>query len=385
MNIDFLIHNGHVVDPANGVDGIRSIGVQGQRIVDIEGKTVTATNTLDASGCYVFPGLVDYHTHLFFGGALSGCYPDFQVGTGVTSAVDAGSSGCGTYRAFHQAVIVQSRVRIKALLSCYTGGLLSGGFHENFDPALFNKPMIAQLAREFPDTVIGLKMRLSLSGQLTKDIKPLEAAVAMADEIGGLSVCVHVTNPPCAMTDIVSLLRPGDVFCHVFHGKGDILLDKNGKIPPAFLRARERGVIFDVANGRMNCSHKVCRAAIREGFLPDVISTDMGLDKLYLGNHVRSLPFVMAKFLSFGMSLPDVVRSVTETPARLMNMAGKIGTLAPDAFADVAVFRKTDRRTAYLDAENDVQIGEGFLVPQATIINGLLAYAQADFNLAAQS
>jgi predicted amidohydrolase len=384
MHADILIQNGHVVDPAHGVDGVCAIGIRGNQIVDVEGQEISATQVIDASGCYVFPGLIDFHAHLFHGGTMMSIHPDFQLCTGVTAAVDAGSSGCATYRTFRQSVILPSKVRIKTFLSCYTGGMLGVRFPENFDPALFDKAKIAQLADEYEDNILGLKMRLTLRDNLSKDVKPLEAAVALAEEIGGLTVCVHVTNPPCSMTDIVNLLRKDDVFCHVFHGTGQILLDANGRIPAAFLKARERGVIFDVANGRTNCSHKVSQDAIREGFLPDIISTDITLDKLFSSNRARSLPFVMSKFLSFGMSLTDVVRATTQAPARLMNMEGRLGTLAPEAFADVAIFKMIDRKVMYENTNGNKFYGNGILVPQATISNGLLAFTRGDFNLAGQ-
>ncbi|GHU27988.1 metallo-dependent hydrolase [Betaproteobacteria bacterium] len=384
MQIDTLIKNGHVIDPARGIDGIRAVGIRGNRIIEIKEQDVSATLVIDASGCYVFPGLIDFHAHLFHGGTIMSINPDFLLCTGVTAAVDAGSSGCATYLAFHQSVIVQSWVRIKTYLSCFTGGMVGAGFPENFDPALFDKAKIAQLVEEYEDNILGLKLRLSLCNNMSKDIKPLEAAIALAEDIGSISVCVHVTNPPCAMTDIVNLLRKDDVLCHVFHRTGDTLFDKNVKIPAAFRKARERGVIFDMAHGRTNFSHKVCQDALRESFLPDILSTDMTEDTLFSLNQARSLPFVMSQFLSYGISLTEVVRATTQTPARLMKMEGQIGTLAPGALADVAIFKMTDRKVMYLDKDREKHFGNGLLVPQATISNGLLAFAQIDFNLPSQ-
>jgi predicted amidohydrolase len=384
MQIDILIKNGHVVDPARGIDGVRVVGIRGNRIVETEGQEASAAVVLDASGCYVFPGLIDFHGHLFFGGTIMSINPDFQLCTGVTAAVDAGSSGCATYRAYYQSVIARSWIRIKAYLSCFTGGMVGVGFPENFDPALFNKARIAQLLDEYKDNIIGLKLRLSLHNNMAKDIKPLEAAIALAEEVGDVPVCVHVTNPPCAMTEIVSLLRKDDVLCHMYHRTGDNLFGKNDKIPAAFLKARERGVMFDMAHGRTNFSHKVCQDALREGFPPDILTTDMTVEKLFILNQARSLPFVMSQFLSYGMSLTEVVRATTQTPARLMKMEGQIGTLAPGALADVAIFKMTNRKVMYLDKDREKHFGNGLLVPQMTISNGQLAFAQIDFDLACQ-
>jgi predicted amidohydrolase len=170
----------------------------------------------------------------------------------------------------------------------------------------------------------------------------------------------------------------------MYHRTGDNLFDKNDKIPAAFLKARERGVMFDMAHGRTNFSHKVCQDALREGFPPDILTTDMTVEKLFILNQARSLPFVMSQFLSYGMSLTEVVRATTQTPARLMKMEGQIGTLAPGALADVAIFKMTNRKVMYLDKDREKHFGNGLLVPQMTISNGQLAFAQIDFDLACQ-
>jgi predicted amidohydrolase len=299
---------------------------------------------------------------------------------GVTFSVDAGSSGCLNFHAFYRSVIVNSSIRVKAFLSCYSMGLGGGRIVENFDPALFDEKRIAFVKDEYPDCILGLKMRLSHG--LAADIRPLAAAVEMAERIGGMRVCVHVTNPPADMRDIASILRSGDILCHMYHGTGSTILDKDGRILPEVLKARERGVIFDVANGSKNCFHKVALAAIREGFLPDIISTDMTMDKTNSGMHVRSLPFAMSKFLSMGISLHDVVKATTEYPAMVLNMQGKVGTLAPGAFADISILRLTDREVSYVDTDGQTYAGKGLLVPQMTIANGVLAFGQVDFNLA---
>src|SRR5262249_39546621 len=152
-------------------------------------------------------------------------------------------------------------------------------------------------------------------------------------------VTVHTTNPPICPAEIAALLRPGDVYCHVYQGKGETIVGPNGKVAQGVVAARQRGVRFDTANGRFNFSFRVARAAIADGFLPDIISSDL-TNKTLFGDFVFSLPFVMMKFLAMGMTLDGVVGASTAVPARQIGMQGKIGTLAPGAFADVAIFHR---------------------------------------------
>jgi dihydroorotase len=183
------------------------------------------------------------------------------------------------------------------------------------------------------------------------------------------------------MEDIANVLRKGDVMCHVYHGTGNTILGEDGQIINEIHKARERGVLFDVANGKMNCSHFVSNEALKQKFLPDIISTDMTGDKLYYASHARSLPFVMSKYISFGMSLYDVVRCTTETPAKVMGMEGQIGTLAPGAFADVSIMKMVDKQATYHDTFGAAYVGNQLLIPQMTISNGEIAFGQIDFNL----
>jgi predicted amidohydrolase len=280
---------------------------------------------------------------------------------------------------FYKNIIINSAVRIKAFLSCYSMGLGGGKIVENFDPALFDKVRIRNAKERIPNDILGLKMRLG--HKLKAGIENLQAAVDIANEIEGMAVCVHVTDSPDSLEKVVKILRKGDIMCHCFHGTGNTILDENGKIFDAVWEARERGVYFDQCNGKFNFSIDVSNAALAQGFLPDVISTDMGSDKLNYSPNVRSLPYVMSKYLSCGISLYDVIERTTQTPAKLMHMEGRIGTLAPGAFADVSIFTIEKRRVVHFDTFQKPFVGEHLMVPMMTVTGGQLAYAQAGFNL----
>lgn len=378
MTIDMLIKNGHVIDPARDINAVDDVAICGNRIVPVdENVGKKAKDTVDASGCYVFPGLIDFHTHIFWGGAENGVLPLLMSSSGVTATVDAGSSGCLNYCAFRKSV--EGMVRVKNYLSCCSVGLAGTNYHENFNPNFFDFDRIAMLKSEYPEDILGLKIRIPR--QLVIDLHPLEKALELAEKVGNMSVCVHVTNAPASMEDVAKLLRKGDIFCHVYHGTGDTILDTSDRVLPEIHEARKRGVVFDMSNGQTNFSNAVCIKALKDGFLPDVIATDMGINRFHRGLRARSLPFVMSKLLNFGMSLTEIVRCVTQTPAALMRMQEKIGTLAPGAFADICIMKKVARQVTFDDVFGDVRQGNKLLVPQMTFLNGNIVFAQGDFDL----
>ncbi|GHS99999.1 metallo-dependent hydrolase [Synergistales bacterium] len=378
MTIDILIRNGHVIDPSRDIDDIQDVGIDKGVIVDVSGEKLEAVQIVDAEGCYVFPGLIDFHTHLYYNSASRlGGHPNFMLSTGVTSLVDAGTAGCENYKHFHDTVVSASEEHIKAQISCYPTGMANG--HENFDPALFKKKETAARFQEYPNEIIGLKIRLSYG--LAEGIESLVAAIRMSEDIGGAPICVHVTNSPCAMGNIADLLRRGDIFCHVYHGTGNTILDENNKVYKKIRQARERGVIFDAGGGKMNGSHHVTKESLARDFPPDVISTDMTGDKLHYSSRSRNLPFVMSRFLSMGMSLRDVLRCVTETPAKLMNEEGRLGTLRPGAVGDVTVMTLAEQDVHHYDSNAADYISKQLLIPQLSVLRGEIAFCQPTFNL----
>ena len=381
MKLDVLIKNGHVVDPAQNIDEIKSIGIFAGRIVDIEGKDVEPVQTVDAANCYVFPGLIDFHTHCYYDGTFLSVCPDFMLQTGVTAAVDAGSVGGYTYPLFEKNVIANSNVHVKAYVSCYPMGLGGERAFENFSPEKHDVDYYQKIFSYDQDkhNILGLKIRISKN--CMSDLTPFKASVGLSEALGNTPLCVHITDPAGSMDDVMDTFRPGDVVAHIYEGLGNTILDENGKVLPSVWAAHERGVIFDSANGKMNFSIEVCRKAMEQGLLPDIISTDMTGDKLCFGTRARALPFVMSEFLSFGMPLKEVVRRVTEAPAKIMGMEGKIGTLKPGSYADVAIFKKVDRKVMHYDTRRTPFEGNCLLIPQMTIIKGLTAFGQMDFNL----
>ncbi len=373
MHLDLILRNGYVVDPANGVNGIHDIGVKNGRIAPVTLSSISERE-IDASGCVVVPGLIDFHAHLFDSGSTLSIKPDYMLATGVTSAVDAGTSGYANFPAFFRDVIVHSTVRIKAYLSVYASGQVDATVPENYDPRVYNPAGLRNIFSRYRERLLGLKVKAQ-----GEDAVSVRKTVDLAQELG-TAVCVHTTDPPCEMDQIAGMLREGDVLCHCYHGTGPTIM-RDGSVTPGVLAARRRGVIFDSASGKGNFSFRIAKAAFAKGFFPDVISTDWTADKLNCSAHCKSLTFLMSRFMDMGMPLTDIVRAVTANPARLIGLQDSVGALSEDMLADIAVLRIEEKNARHVDAFDEEFVTNRLIIPQMTLSGGTIVFCQADFAL----
>jgi predicted amidohydrolase len=376
---DTWVRGGTVVDPARNICGAGDVLIRGNKIIEApSGATIEAAKQIDASGHLVFPGLVDFHTHLFHGGSEIGLRPDISlVPHGITTAVDQGSAGTSNCESFFNGIVKHSTIRIFVYLHASPAGLATIRHHESVDPKCFDLPYARVLFDKYPGQLAGLKIRQSkeIVGEL--GLKPLEATLAMADALG-CRVAVHTTNPPGEIEDLAALLRPGDVFTHMYHGTGSNIVGDDQKVRFGIRAARERGVLFDTADARTHFAFRVARAAIADHFEPDIISSDL-IRQSAFERPLFGLPLVMSKYLSLGLDLVDIVRACTATPASLLGMEGQLGTLAPGAYADVAIFQMKDQTVELRDLLNDVWSCPKILVPRMTIVDGTVAYRSIEF------
>lgn len=387
MRADFIIRGGRVMDPYTAVDGIRDVVIQNMKIVDPQGENVECDHVIDASGCIVAPGLIDFHTHIFYEGSGSCLRPDLMIAQGTTAAVDAGSAGTVTYEAFYKTVVAQSAIRIKSFLTTYSGGQLDFKLCEDFNPELINLPRMERVIDKYRDNILGLKIRLS-KGVVPDDkgLEYLKRIVELAGELDrklgtSLRVCVHTTNAPITAGELADCLRPGDIFCHCYQGMGNTIVLEDGDISPQILEARKRGVIFDAANGKGNFGVETAKRALAAGFLPDIISSDLTIDKLNIPPYAKNLLSVMAKYITMGMDLMDVLRAVTATPAKIMGMEGKIGTLKPGADADIVILKQKQKTFVQKDFKDEELVSNTLFVPQMTMCAGEINFCQTDFFL----
>ncbi|WP_411679780.1 amidohydrolase family protein [Clostridium thailandense] len=374
--LDLLIINGHVIDPKNDVDEVKPIAIYGGKITKYE-EGEGAKHVIDAKGKYVFPGLIDSHAHMFQDGTEIGMYPDTAyIPTGVTSAIDF-SAGVANYPIFRQAVIARSKVRIKSFLQVCSAGLVTTSYHECINPKYFNPEKMDRMYKENKDNILGLKIRQSEELAEGLGIQPLIATVDIANKIG-CPVEVHCTNIPVPTSEVLEILRPGDIFQHVYQGVKNTIIDENGKLYDCVIEARKRGIIFDTAEGRKHGDFEVMTKAMEQGFIADMCSTDLVLGSMYR-RPIFSLPNLMSRYLCMGISLNEVIMMTTERPARLMGMENEIGSLSEGAYADVAIFDIMDKEQLYRDWKGSTFLAKKLLKPEMTIKDGYIMYCAPDY------
>lgn len=375
---NYVIKNGRVYDPCKGSMENRDLYIEDGLLKEFSSQT--EYQVIDAKDCYVAPGLIDYHVHYFKGGAENGVNPDAaSFPCGVTTAVDAGTCGAASYEIFQKAVIDQADVRLMAQLLVASGGQLTGKYAENLAPEFIDRDRIKQLFRMYPDSLVGLKTRLSSNIVSPETAEAsLKKSVDLCEELG-CNLIVHITDPAMDLEKIVSMLRKGDVVCHMYQNKGESILDGNGNVRDGIWKARERGILFDACNGKNNFDLKVAQAAIEQGFYPDVISSDVNTVSYYQGV-LHSLPRVLSKYLAFHMPLERILDAAVLMPAKLLNRP-KLASLAPGTEADLVIFKVEERPIVYEDwtcGRNRLD-GREMIVPQMTIKGGNVVYSQVYF------
>lgn len=386
---DLLLKGGHVIDPANHLNEIRDVAIQSGKIVAV-GKDIAATKsrkTVDVTGLYVTPGLIDIHVHVGHGGASLnwfepdahpniqplGVSADRMLSSGVTTIVDAGSSGADSFLREKQEVIDRAQIRVLALLNINAAGMNSS---KEQDVAEMDPQRCAETINKFRDIIVGVKTAHYWTEQPWDAEHAPWAAVDRAEECGKLA---HVPvmfdfwpRPPerSYAELILTKMRPGDIHTHVFAQQFPIL-DENGRVNNILIQARRRGVIFDVGHGQASFWFRNARPAAKQGFLPDSISTD-----LHTGNinaAVVNLMTTMSKFLAMGVPLEDVIRRSTVNPAAEIHRPA-LGTLTVGRDADVAVIELRGGRFGYTDCGNAKLMGNVKLENRMTVRAGRIVY-----------
>lgn len=375
--MNLLIRNADIFDPTTRSFGIGELYIENGRIAPKASDE--PYRVIDAEGCILTPGLIDAHVHYFYRGTENGVQPDANsFCCGVTSAIDGGSCGAANYELYRRSVMAMSAVDIYNLLLVASGGQITDAYPERLDARFFDREKIRSLFAQYADNLAGLKMRLS-HGIIEGDeaVDALRAAVRLGDDVEKPLV-VHVTDPALPLEKIAGELRPGDMICHVYQGKGgETILDEAGRVKPGILAARKRGVLFDGSNGRSNFDLEVCRAAVNQGFFPDVISSDVNASSAFL-QPLHSLPRILSKYLDMGMKLEDVLYAATGAPARFLARYD-LASLAPGSVADISLMRLCEKNVTYTDLAGHEMPGTKVLIPQMTIKSGVVVYAQADF------
>ena len=380
---DFWFKNGHVIDPAQNIDKVCDVLVKGNKIAAApENGAVDPRDvkeTVECNGYYVLPGLIDHHAHFSWNFNVTGVEPDlYTLPSGVTSACDAGSTGSSGFEGFVRSTMQPALITMKASINVASGGLCTPQYMEDIRPENYDVKGLEDLFDRYPQWIYGLKLRLGKDISDGQGVEPLKASVKLARHLN-TRLSVHATYPLTTMADIVNEMGSGDVLCHTFQKMGEHnILDENNRVRPEVWEARKRGVIFDCAHGRIHCCFPLAQAAIEQGFMPDVISTDLITFSAYQ-ERLFSLPVVLSRLLALGMPLVEVIRCCTQTPARLMGMEGQIGTLKPGAFADITIMKIEDRDFTFVDSYGNSLKSSRILIPQMTVKAGKTRYRQIDF------
>jgi dihydroorotase len=378
---DLVIKGGDVLDPSQGLRGRRDIGIRFGVIEAVEADipATRAQKVLDAAGKLVTPGLVDLHTHVYPYGSAIGIPADELVPyQGTTTCVSAGDAGAHNFAGFRRFVAAQTRTRLYAFVHIANIGLAGFPVAELFNIDFAQPDSAAKAIAENADMVLGAKVRMSENVIAKHGLEPLKRAISACEQAGtGAKVMCHIGGVETRelMSQILDTLRPGDILTHCYSGFPNVAgeftnIVQDGRVIPAAMNAKRRGVIFDIGHGGGSFDFTVAEAAIQQGCPPDTISSDI---HVFSGNTpgMPYLTWVMSKFLALGFPLEQVVAMATSKPAGVINRLPKLGTLQVGAPGDVSILELVEGPVSFVDTRNNTREGKAHLKPVQTVTAGV--------------
>lgn len=366
---DLVLKGGHILDPSQGLDRITDIAFANGRIAGVGDNLPGPAR--DVSGCLVTPGLIDLHTHVYWGGTSLGVDADaYGSQSAVTTCVDTGSAGPGNFAGFQSHVIARAQTRILVYLNISFAGIygFSGtvAVGEAQDMRLMAVHEAAQVARDHPKSIIGIKVRIGKHAGGTSGLAPLHLALDAADQCG-LPLMCHIDEAPPTYSETVDLLRPGDVLTHCFRPFPNAPVLADGTIRDAVQRARARGVLFDVGHGMGSFSWKTARAMLKAGFAPDTISSDV--HALCIHGPAWDLLRTMTKFHALGLPLAQIITATTTAPAKALRRPD-LGTLKPGSTGDASILTLTQNPTLLEDVLGETLTHPHSFQPKGRVMAG---------------
>lgn len=382
QNYDIVIKDGHLIDPKNNINELMDVAISGDTIALVAKKIDAkgAKQVVNAKGLYVMPGLIDIHSHNFYGtepehaysNGFSALAPDgFTFRTGVTTVVDAGGAGWKSFPTFKKQTIDHSRTRVLAFLNIVGEGMRGGVYEQDVND--MDAKMAAMVAKEHSEYIVGFKVA-HFEGP---DWSPVERAVEAGNLAGGLPVMIDFggSNPPLSIEELfMQRLRPGDIFTHAFGelGTREAIVDKQTKkVKPFVWEAQKRGIVFDVGYGGISFAFSQAVPALKSKFYPNTISTDIHIGSM--NNAMKDMLSVMSKFLVMGMELQPVIEASTWTPAQVIKRE-ELGHLSTGAIADVAVLQLRKGDFGFFDYTGYKIEGKEKLECEMTIKGGKIVY-----------
>jgi dihydroorotase len=370
---DLIIRGGTVIDPANGVHGLNDVAVEAGKIARVspnipaeEGRRV-----LDVKGKMVTPGLIDLHTHVYDGVNGNGVNPDLGgVRAGVTTMVDAGSSGCDTFGGFPKHIIPNNATEVIPFLHICRTGLATTP--DIFSPASIDLDKTIQVAEAHRGVVKGIKARMVSPALEIMGIEMPKLAKRAAKE-AGIKLMVHIGDTekrydPNVIRDLLPIMEEGDIVTHLFTANPGGVIDRNGKLVDEAREANDRGVWLDTAHGRMNFSFDIGQRILDQGLLPDCISTDLTLPGRQ--NTVHSMTEMLTRFLAMGFTMEQVIEMSTINPAKALGEEDRLGSLGVGKQADISVLDMEEGDWVLYDVVGGTRRSDKAVVPVLAVKGG---------------
>jgi dihydroorotase len=380
---DIVIKGGHMIDPKNKVDAMMDIAITSGKIVKVANTidATKATQVVDAKGLYVTPGLIDIHAHVFFGtepdhylsNGLAAVVPDgFTFRVGVTTVVDAGGAGWKSFPLFKKNIIDNSQTRVLSFLNIVGEGMRGGAYEQDMND--MDPKMTALVAKQYKEFVVGFKVA-HFSGP---EWIPVDRAVE-AGQLTNMPVIIDFggNNPPLSIEELfMKHLRPGDIYTHTYallegNVREPVVDEKSGKVKPFVWEAQKRGIVFDVGYGGASFNFTQAIPAIKAGFLPTTISTDLHTGSM--NTSMKDQLGVMSKFLLMGMDLNAVIKASTWTPAQVIKHE-ELGNLSEGAIADIALLNLRQGSFGFYDKTGYKVEGKQKFECEMTIKGGKVVY-----------
>lgn len=365
---DVVVAGGHVIDPASGLSDQRDIAIHDGVIAAVESNIAagSARRMIDARGQIVTPGLVDLHTHIYWGATYWGVEADpIAARSGVTTWIDVGSAGGYSFPGFREYIARRSSVRVYCFLHLSSIGLVAPTW-ELSNPDYWDVDLAAKTVEQNRDIILGIKIRMDSRTTRGVGIEPMKRARELADRVD-LPLMTHIGDGPPALDDLLPYLRPGDILTHCFTGRSMGICGPDGHVLPEIRSLQEQGLILDIGHGTGAFSFDVAEKMLADGILPDAISTD--IHQTAVQGPAFDMPTTMTKFLMLGMPLEEIVKRTTVNPARAVYLEAP-GSLAVGGRADIALFRIEDGSYAYYDVFMNERRTNRRIVSTLTLVNG---------------
>ena len=376
QKFDFLIKGGHLVDPANNINGLRDIAVSRGKVAKIAAfiSDTLAEKIIDAKGLFIAPGFIDTHTHVFVGsnpgmfadGVNSVSPDDFTFRSGVTTVVDAGTSGWKSFPLFKKQVIDQSKTRILVFLNIAGEGMTGGDKEQNLDDMSVDST--ARVILENPETIVGVKIG-HYNGH---DWTPFDRAI-LAAEKSNKPLFVECHLPRYPLEQQLAKMRPGDMITHSFEHISERMpvVGDDGKLRSFVTAARKRGVLFDLGHGGAGFWFDQAQPAAKQDFYPDSFGTD--LHRFSMNSAMKDMTNVMSKFMALGLDLNEVVKRATSNPAKAIHHQ-ELGNLNEGAIADLVIFRVKEGQYGFTDSAGNTMPGNKKLEVEVTLKDGKVVW-----------